>query len=57
MEPDEQLHVLPLSGHGDPSPAGPLRGLPADSRTPTRQASVTLTKHYEKAHPDLIGAD
>ena len=35
MESDEQLQPLPLSGNGDPSPPGALRGLPTNSRTPT----------------------
>jgi hypothetical protein len=32
---DDPLRFVPLSGHGDPSTAGPLCCVPADDRTPT----------------------
>jgi hypothetical protein len=51
MEPDEQLQSLPPSGNGDTSPAGALRGLPADSRTPAGASQYRADQALRESPP------
>jgi hypothetical protein len=57
MDPMTHSAWSPLSGHGDPSTAGLLCCVPADDRKHRPgDASVVLTKHYEKTHPEMVSS-
>jgi len=49
--PMSNSNPLPPSGYGDPSPAGALRGLPADSRTPTGASQHRADRALRESPP------